>query len=561
MSVTDAAARSRRPASTTRRSSARGGCGRCTRRCCATPPGSGRLAEEQPEREWRTEYRRRHADVLVIGGGAAGLSAAAAAAQLGADVVLVDEGPEPGGRLLVEESREEVRTMVQAAREAGVEIIERGSALGFFDGLVPVWQGDTLHQIRARRHVLATGTIEQPLVFAGNDLPGVMLSDGARRLAAMYAVQPGTRAVVATTSDRGLEAAIALHARGRVGRRRRRPAADPGRAGAGARPAWDRGAAAPHDRRSARQEGGQPGACSRPSSGGARSATLGLRPGRRLRRRDPRELAAAAGRRADALRRGARALRDHRHARARRRGRRGRRRASRATRPPTRAGSPGSQAAHALGFGDVDSRAAEHALRDAVARAGDQRTPVAVPPAAIGAERGKCFACLCEDVTSKDIGHQHRRGLRLDRARQALHDGDDGPVPGPHVPGAVGPGDGPADGPVARRRRHHDRAPAVGVGADGDPRRPDVRARQAVVDPRPPPRARRRRQVGRRLAQAVRLRRPAGRGARRPPGRGADRRVDARQAAGRRAPTPASSSTACTPTASRTSRPAGSATG
>ena len=64
----------------------------------------------------------------------------------------------------------------------------------------------------------------------------------------------------------------------------------------------------------------------------------------------------------------------------------------------------GLQAAHALGFGDVDSRYAEHALRDAIARAGDRRAPVAVAPAAIGADRGKCFACLCEDVTSKDIG-------------------------------------------------------------------------------------------------------------------------------------------------------------
>ncbi len=35
--------------------------------------GLGKLRHEQPEREWRTEYRRRHADVLVVGGGIAGL--------------------------------------------------------------------------------------------------------------------------------------------------------------------------------------------------------------------------------------------------------------------------------------------------------------------------------------------------------------------------------------------------------------------------------------------------------------------------------------------------------
>jgi sarcosine oxidase subunit alpha len=75
---------------------------------------------------------------------------------------------------------------------------------------VPVWQGSTLHQVRARHHIFATGAIEQPLVFAGNDLPGVMLSSGARRLIGLYSVKPGTRAVLATTSDRGLEAALAL---------------------------------------------------------------------------------------------------------------------------------------------------------------------------------------------------------------------------------------------------------------------------------------------------------------------------------------------------------------
>ena len=172
--------------------------------------GLGRLRKSQPEREWRTDYRRRHADVLVVGGGAAGLCAAIAAAELGADVVLCDEGAEPGGRLLAEGGHAHARELTSHAREAGVEVLSNAPALGAFDGLVPIWQGDTLHQVRARRHVYATGTIEQPLLFSGNDLPGVMLSGGARRLAALYAVRPGSRAVVATVCDRGLEAALAL---------------------------------------------------------------------------------------------------------------------------------------------------------------------------------------------------------------------------------------------------------------------------------------------------------------------------------------------------------------
>ena len=111
--------------------------------------GLGRLARSQPEREWQTEYRRRHADVLVVGGGAAGLSAACAAAEQGADVVLCDEGAEPGGRLLPRAVTSAPASWPSAAREAGVEVLASAPALGAFDGLVPVWQGDTLHQVRA----------------------------------------------------------------------------------------------------------------------------------------------------------------------------------------------------------------------------------------------------------------------------------------------------------------------------------------------------------------------------------------------------------------------------
>jgi sarcosine oxidase, subunit alpha len=176
--------------------------------------GLGRLAERQDERTLRSDYRRRHADVLVIGGGAAGLAAATRAAELGADTVLVDEDRELGGRLLVEGGHERARELAAGARDAGVEVLAPAAALGYLDGLVPVWEGSTLHQIRARRVIVAAGTIEQPLVFPGNDLPGVMLSSGALRLLRLYGLPPGRRAVVASASERGLEAAAALRAAG-----------------------------------------------------------------------------------------------------------------------------------------------------------------------------------------------------------------------------------------------------------------------------------------------------------------------------------------------------------
>ena len=173
--------------------------------------GLGRLPKRQAERQRRTEYRRRHCDVLVVGGGAAGLSAALRAAQLGADVVLCDEDAEPGGAMLYEGEHERARELAASCAEAGVEILAGAAALGFFDGLVPIAQGDVLHQVRAARHVAATGTVEQPLVFGDNDLPGVMLSSGALRLAALYGVRPGDSVALATCEDRGLDAALRLH--------------------------------------------------------------------------------------------------------------------------------------------------------------------------------------------------------------------------------------------------------------------------------------------------------------------------------------------------------------
>ena len=135
--------------------------------------GLGKLRHEQEEREWRTEYRRRHADVLVVGGGIAGLRAASAAAELGADVVLVDEGPELGGQQLIEPDSAADRG---AGRDGRAPPGSRSSSARRRWATSTGWcrSGSRTRCTRCARSATSSrpGTIEQPLVFAGNDLAG-----------------------------------------------------------------------------------------------------------------------------------------------------------------------------------------------------------------------------------------------------------------------------------------------------------------------------------------------------------------------------------------------------
>ena len=73
---------------------------------------------------------------------------------------------------------------------------------------------ERLIKARAKVLVVAPGLIERPYVFEGNDLPGVMLSGAVRRLINLYAVRPGTRAVVFTANDDGDLAALDLRRAG-----------------------------------------------------------------------------------------------------------------------------------------------------------------------------------------------------------------------------------------------------------------------------------------------------------------------------------------------------------
>ncbi|WP_030410521.1 sarcosine oxidase subunit alpha family protein [Streptomyces sp. NRRL S-1448] len=203
-----------------------------------TLSGMGRLDPAPDPAVYDKKYL--HTDVLVVGAGPAGLAAAAAAADSGARVIVLDDQPEPGGALLSGRTETigpqpalawvaDIRAALDAAPE--VTVLPRTTAFGSYDdNYVLALQARTDHlgaaaapegvsrqrlwHLRARQVVLATGAHERPLVFAGNDRPGVMLAAAVRSYLNRYGVAPGSRAVVSTTNDSAYDTVADLHAAG-----------------------------------------------------------------------------------------------------------------------------------------------------------------------------------------------------------------------------------------------------------------------------------------------------------------------------------------------------------
>ena len=167
-----------------------------------------------------------HAEVTVVGGGPSGMSAALAAAELGAQVTLVEKEPSLGGHLRISEFEVQIleREIFQHVEfkniNSSLELVEHltgtvqahpritvlpsATAFGWYEGnYLGISQGNRLIKLRTDQLILATGRIEQPLVFQNNDLPGVFLGDGLQRLMNLYGIKPGQRAVLITMNDQG----------------------------------------------------------------------------------------------------------------------------------------------------------------------------------------------------------------------------------------------------------------------------------------------------------------------------------------------------------------------
>ncbi len=185
----------------------------------------------------RYEQAYAFCDVLVAGGGIAGLQAALAAASGGARVMVLEQTPFWGGRAPVDGDVIDgltadvwVKTTVEALEQMpNVTLRTRCMVAGVYDHgyilaedrIADHTPGDgrpkkRLWRIRATRIVAATGALERPLSFAGNDIPGVMLASAVRDYVTNWAVSPGDRTVVVTNNDDAYRTAIALKEAGLV---------------------------------------------------------------------------------------------------------------------------------------------------------------------------------------------------------------------------------------------------------------------------------------------------------------------------------------------------------
>ncbi|SDN54366.1 NAD(P)/FAD-dependent oxidoreductase [Bacillus sp. OK048] len=156
-------------------------------------------------------------DVVIIGAGPAGLSAAIACRESDLNVIVIDEFPKPGGRLLGQLHQEpngewwngveETQNLIDKAEKLNAEIKCGVSA----HHIEKVEHGYSIHTsigiLNTTNLLLATGAAETALPLPGWTLPGVMSIGAAQVMTNVHRVRVGNKGIVVGVNV--LSAAIA----------------------------------------------------------------------------------------------------------------------------------------------------------------------------------------------------------------------------------------------------------------------------------------------------------------------------------------------------------------
>ena len=186
------------------------------------------------------EHYHYHCDMLIIGSGVSGLYAAEMAAEQNLKVLLIEQEDELGGSLLSDQNSEQkINDLLQIEwkekilnklkKKRNIKIIKSTTLFAYMhynyllaiqdinpiDGLK---RNNNIRQIiwkiRAKKVILATGSIERPLTFDNNDRPGIMLANSASKFLNYYGVKLASEIVVFTNNDSAYQTAIDFYQKG-----------------------------------------------------------------------------------------------------------------------------------------------------------------------------------------------------------------------------------------------------------------------------------------------------------------------------------------------------------
>ena len=187
-----------------------------------------------PSQKDNSKYEHFYAfyDLVIVGGGISGLNAAIAAAESGLKILIMEQTSQWGGRCLVdfpsinEETSSEYisrllsklrkfKNVTMRSRMMGAGVYDHGYLLGYerLNDHLATDEGPRhrLWRIRAKQIVIATGAIERPLSFPGNDVPGIMLASAVRDYAVNFGIAAGNKTAVYTNNDDAYRTAIILN--------------------------------------------------------------------------------------------------------------------------------------------------------------------------------------------------------------------------------------------------------------------------------------------------------------------------------------------------------------